>query len=221
MVLLLLAAVPLAGRDSTDIATDPVTGFLAQQRALPPHHAVRRLTAEGRSQIGWMQVATSYSASRGFTYEVTAQGGSDLVRSRVLTPMLQRERQLIASRQADRSSLLPANYTFTSSGFDASGLASVRLAPKRKEPELVAGTLYLRPDGEPVRLEGTLAKTPSFWLKRVDIVRTYERIGGFVMPVLLESDAELRLFGRARLTMTYSYSEIDGRPVDDVREARR
>jgi hypothetical protein len=33
------------------------------------------------------------------------------------------------------------------------------------------------------------------------------------MPVSLESNAQLRLFGDATLRVTYAYSEIDGRPV--------
>jgi hypothetical protein len=54
---------------------------------------------------------------------------------------------------------------------------------------------------------------------RVNIVRTYERVGGVVLPVLLESEAELRMFGRATLRMTYDYAEIDGRAVTHARQA--
>ncbi len=76
----------------------------------------------------------------------------------------------------------------------------------------MAGAMFLRPvDGELVRVQGRLAKSPSFWIKTVDIVRTYERIEGAVMPVALETTAQVRMFGTATLTMTYHYSEIDGR----------
>jgi len=88
------------------------------------------------------------------------------------------------------------------------------LSPKRKERVLVDGAMFLRPvDGELVRVQGRLAKSPSFWVKSVDIVRSYERIEGAVMPVSLETTAQVRLFGAATLRMTYEYSEIDGRPV--------
>ena len=33
------------------------------------------------------------------------------------------------------------------------------------------------------------------------------------MPVGVESKAQVRILGDATLTMTYTYSEIDGRPV--------
>ena len=79
---------------------------------------------------------------------------------------------------------------------------------------LVAGTMFLRPDGgDLVRLQGRLAKNPSFWVKDVDIVRTYERIGIAVLPVALETKAHVRFLGVATLRMTYVYSEVDGRPI--------
>ena len=62
-------------------------------------------------------------------------------------------------------------------------------------------------------LEGRLAKSPSFWLKTVDIIQKYERVHGVVVPVALESRAQLRVFGSATLRMTYEYSEIEGRQV--------
>jgi hypothetical protein len=74
--------------------------------------------------------------------------------------------------------------------------------------------MFLQPDdGRLVRLQGQLAKSPSVWVKNVEIVRSYERIAGTVMPVTLESTAHVRLLGPATLRMTYVYSEVDGRAV--------
>ena len=80
----------------------------------------------------------------------------------------------------------------------------------------MAGTMFLQPDdGRLVRLQGQLAKSPSFWIKNVEIVRSYERIAGTVVPVTLESKAQSD-FSAPELRMTYVYSEIDGRPVDST-----
>jgi len=68
-------------------------------------------------------------------------------------------------------------------------------------------------DGEPVRVQGRLAKSPSWWIKSVDVTRIYDRIDGVVMPVALESKAQVRILGEATLKVTFNYSEIDGRPV--------
>jgi hypothetical protein len=68
-------------------------------------------------------------------------------------------------------------------------------------------------NGRLVRLEGRLARSPSFWVKNVDIIRRYDRIHGAVVPVELESRADVRFLGGATLHMTYSYSSINGQPV--------
>ncbi|MNC87494.1 hypothetical protein D3C83_32230 [compost metagenome] len=64
-----------------------------------------------------------------------------------------------------------------------------------------------------MRIEGRLAKNPSFWMKRVDVVRSYARINGVLVPTVLESAAQMRFFGRSSLRMTYHYSEVDRAPV--------
>jgi hypothetical protein len=79
---------------------------------------------------------------------------------------------------------------------------------------LVEGSLFLRPpDGELVRIEGRLARTPSFFIRRVDIVRRYRRLGGISMPVALESVAHLLLAGQATFEMTYDYESVNGQRV--------
>jgi hypothetical protein len=65
-------------------------------------------------------------------------------------------------------------------------------------------------------MQGRLGKSPSFWIKNVDIVRSYEPINGVVVPVAMEATAQVRLFGPATFRMTYSYSHIDGRPVSGL-----
>jgi hypothetical protein len=68
-------------------------------------------------------------------------------------------------------------------------------------------------DGTLVRVEGRLAKNPSFWVSRVNLVRTYRRLNGVLMPVSLDTTAQLRLFGSSALHMTYRYARIDERDV--------
>src|SRR5207244_9166807 len=64
--------------------------------------------------------------------------------------------------------------------------------PRRKDVVLVDGSIFLnREDGDLVRIEGRLAKSPSRWTRRVDIVRSFRRFAGVRMPVALESVATL------------------------------
>jgi hypothetical protein len=188
--------------------------FLEQNDTQHPYRAVRRIEAENGSRHGWLEAVTEYSVENGFDYTVTAEGGSNLVRSKVLRAVLEGEREIIAKGEAARSTLDPANYAFQPNGLDDDGLANILLSPKRKERALVSGTMFLQPDGgDLVRLQGRLARNPSFWVRNVEIVRSYKRIEGVVVPVALESTAHVRVLGPASLRMTYVYSEIDGHPI--------
>jgi len=188
--------------------------FLAQGDVSHSYRAHRRLEAENGDRSGWVQAQTEYSSVRGLRYEITDEGGSSFIRGRILRGVLDGEREMVAHGETSRSAIAETNYSFSSRGVDEEGLANILLSPRRKDSVLVAGTLFLHPaDGNPVRLEGRLSKSPSFWVKNVQIVRTYARIDGIVMPVSLEATADIRWFGPASLRMTYAYSEIDGRPV--------
>ena len=92
--------------------------------------------------------------------------------------------------------------------------------PRREDPTLIDGILTVSPDGYPLRLEGKLAKSPSFWVKSVTVVKHYSRFSGVALPTSIESLADLKMFGRATFTMRYRYSEVDGRTVSTCRRLR-
>lgn len=165
-----------------------------------------------------MDAITEYAPDTGFRYRIIAEGGSGYIRTKVLKAMLDGEMAVIAQGETKRSSLDPTNYKFQPNGIDRDGLANVLLSPRRKERVLVSGMMALDThDGALVRLQGRLAKSPSFWIKNVDIVRSYKRVEGTVVPVSLKSTAQVRFLGDATLRMTYDYSEIDGRAIEPNR----
>ena len=214
MVILILAVVPTLRATTPNPADQSIKRFLTRQDDQHPYRATRRLEAKNGSREGWLEAATEYSPGGGFRYHVTAEGGSSQIRTRVLKAVLDGEQSVIALGEAARAALAPNNYAFQPNGVDAEGLANVLLSPKRKERALLSGVMFLRPDeGELVRLQGRLAKNPSFWVRNVDIVRKYARIHNAVMPVALESTAHVTFLGAASFRMTYDYQEIDGRLV--------
>jgi hypothetical protein len=215
-----VAFVPALGATIPETADHGIRRFLEQDDAQHPYRAARRLEAENGSRRAWLEAVTEYSPASGFSYEVTGEGGSDLIRTRVLRPVLEEERNAISRGEVARSSLVRANYTFQADGIDEEGLANVLLSPRRKERVLVSGRMFLQPDdGSLVRLRGQLAKNPSFWIKDVEIQRSYERIKGVVVPVLLTASAQVRVFGPATLRMAYTYAEIDGQPISSAPSA--
>jgi len=96
----------------------------------------------------------------------------------------------------------------------------VTLKPKRKDVLLVDGRMVFSHDGsELLRVEGRLAKNPSFWTSLVNIIRHYARLDGVRVPVATESTAKVKFAGIAYLDVRYEYETINGRPVSV--EARR
>jgi len=207
---------PAAGRRSEVEVGPTVERFLARPRVAHTYVATRRLEASGVGQRGWIDARTGYSPELGLSYEVLAEGGSGYIRARVLRSLLSEEQQLIARRAEATVALTADNYEFVPEGpAEEDGLVAVGLRPRRKDRALIAGRMLLTRDGELRRIEGRLAKSPSFWVTRVDVVRRYQAIHGVPMPVSLETRASLRLLGASQLQMTYRYLALDDRTVED------
>lgn len=179
------------------------------------YRALRHLDArhQNLNKAAWMDVWTESDASGAFNYTVAGQGGSGYIRSKVFLASLDAEKKLYESGAPSRAALTPENYLFTE-GAAADGLSAVAVTPRRKDILLVDGSIFLRPDdGDLVRVEGRLSKAPSFWVRQVDIVQSYQRIGGVRMPVAVDAVANIRLAGRATFRMTYDYETVNGRRV--------
>jgi hypothetical protein len=219
LIALLAAPVLLhAGSELNDTATPPVLRrFLSLDSARPPaYRALRRLDArnDGLDKTAWMDVWTEADGEGGFKYTVAAEGGSGYIRSKVFRASLEKEREMNASVDPGRAALTTDNYVFEDQGTALDGLSALAVTPRRKDVLLIDGSIFLNPsDGDLVRLEGRLAKAPSFWVQKVQIVRAYQRIAGARMPVATEAVANIRLAGRASFRMTYEYETVNGRAV--------
>lgn len=191
--------------------------FLAQQdEPLTRYRAYRRMHAwtGNFEQEAWLDVWTELSAN-GLTYQIVSERGSEFTRNKVLKGVLKREQELIAAGNAERATLSPENYQFTDAiTTDDDNLRYVLLKPKRKDVMLVTGRMVLSPDAtELLRVEGRLAKNPSFWTSWVDVIRTYGRLDGIRVPVATESIAKVKFVGTSRLEVQYDYESINGRPI--------
>ena len=134
------------------------------------------------------------------------------MQNKVLRAALDGERDLI--RTSSAGTLDSANYRFADDGVEGD-LARIRMTPIRKDKLLVDGWLLVSAsDADLISLKGRLAKTPSFWTTRVDVVRHYRRIAGVRVPVDLRSTAMVRFAGPSTFSMTYEYESINGVPVE-------
>ena len=195
-------------------ALEPVLHrFLARgDEPLVTYRGTRHLEGhnERYNMSGWMEIATELTAD-GFHYRVIDEGGSDVIRRRVFRSMLENEEQIFANGDVARSSITATNYDLSPAPAAEPGLVKLFARPKRKDVTLIDGAVYITDtDADLVRVEGRLAKSPSFWTRRVDVVKQYARVGGLRVPIRVESTAQIRLAGTSTMTMTYDYEMING-----------
>ena len=112
------------------------------------------------------------------------------------------------------------NYKFTSEGeqtVDGHRCYVLRLEPKRKDHRLVDGRAFVDADSHQIRLiQGEEAKSPSWWLKKVQLTMHYGDIGGVWAPVSTQAVADVRWFGKRLFTSR----ELSGSVGSAVAEAR-
>ena len=194
--------------------------FLApDEPPLVSYRAFRHLAASTRG--GKMRASidawTTLDPVRGFTFEshgqrrLGAYPGQSAHRG-----ARSRARRRQGRRTAAQSALTPANYDFLDISPEDGRLVKMDVRPKRKHVMLVNGALFIEAESaDLVRVEGELSKRPSFWTRRVRVVREYDRVEGVHVPVSMSSTADVLIVGASTFSMTYRYAEINGKPIPE------
>lgn len=184
--------------------------------APPAYRAYRRLEAGNpeSKRHAWLEAWTEFHPGQGLIVEIVGEGGSEYVRNKILRGLLGKEQELIRRGQPLRAAVDAKNYVLEDGGTTAAGLQRVVLTAARTSDGVVNGSLFLEPEaGDVTRIEGRLVKSPSFWLRDVDVTWEFARVGGHVMPTGMSSSGRVRMYGRSTFRMVYEYVSIDGRPT--------
>lgn len=206
------AVLSAAGRDTTATGSSRFTSN--SEEVLTSYRAFRRMHAKSErfNQEGWIDAWTELDAN-GFRYTIVSERGSDYIRNKVLRGLLQREQEIVAGG-VDKAALTEENYSFSEPAASEDGVRYVNLKPKRKDIMLVEGRMVLDADnGELLRVEGKLAKNPSFWTSVVNVIRHFAKVDGVRVPVSTESIAKVKFAGQSTLDVVNDYESINGRPV--------
>jgi len=219
LVVALLFAAPWL-RDST-LAVAPaetvepaLTRFLSRpDEPLKEYRALRHMEAQNSrfNLRASLDAVTSLSPDGTFSYTILREEGSDYVRSKVLRAVLENEERLFATTDPSRAALTPVNYDLQRAEPAEPGVVRLLVRPRRREVSLVDGFVFVtRDDADLLRVEGRLAKNPSFWTTRVDVVRRYDRLGGIRVPVRLDTTAQIRMAGASTMSVVYDYEMVNG-----------
>lgn len=122
----------------------------------------------------------------------------------VVRRLLEHEVEGASGSKQARTALNRDNYNFSYKGeasLDGQPCYLLELKPKRKETELVSGDAWIDKQSFKVRqIEGEVAKTPSWWLKKVRVKLTFADVSGTWLQTQMEAVADVRVVGSHTLT---------------------
>ena len=218
----LLVTAPLAAAppDEPAITTDQVVGRMveADKARLPRLHdyeSIRQYAVHNKrfGTRATMTVHMTYRTPGHKEFQVTAQTGPSAVRGQVFKRMLESERN--ASQDAVRRStqITPDNYTFRLVGetvLNTRRSFILEAEPKSNNALLFRGKIWLdAEDYAVVRIEGSPAQKPSFWIRKTNFVHEYAKFGQFWLAVSNHSDTDVRIFGHTSVDIQYGEYRIN------------
>jgi len=161
-----------------------------------------RPTAEVLAQIEYLPPGTK-------NFEIKDSSGSGRAVG-VVKHILENEAQL--TRTPQLSEISPRNYRFRLVGqrtLDGAPVYELALEPLRKDRNLIDGRALV--DAQTFRLrrvEGELAKSPSWWLKKTYVAVQYGNVEGLWLPVATDGWADVRIVGRRSMTSRQTTASV-------------
>jgi hypothetical protein len=147
-------------------------------------------------------------------YKIQKSSGSNRGQQ-VVRRILDRE---VATTDRDHAhaALNRDNYDFNYIGetiLDGQTCYLLALKPKRKDKDLISGEAWVDPHTFLIRqIEGQVARTPSWWLKKVRVKITFAVFEGTWLQTSMEAIADVRIVGPHTLTSHI----LDYRSADEV-----
>ncbi len=160
------------------------------------------------AQHGKYELRRMYQAPRSLVFAAIRFAGDSFVKTNIITKLLQSEVEHVQKGEGAQTAITADNYKFNLKGTDTvdGRLAYVyHVKPRRKGPGLFKGRILVdAASGRLRRAEGTMAKSPSLFVKRIEFVQDYGEYGPFSLPVHIHSVAKTRLVGRAVVEIYHS-----------------
>ena len=175
----------------------------AQQSAqLAAYSAVTVIRAElpETSQQGEFELQRKFEAPHSLQFTPLHFTGDGFVKSNVITRLLQSEVDHVQKDDPALTAISPANYKFSYKGASRvqDRLVHVyQVKPHKKRPGLFRGRIYLDAHtGTLVRAEGSIVKSPSFFVKHIEFLQDFADVQSFTLPIHMHSEARARIVGR-------------------------
>jgi hypothetical protein len=204
---------------STDVIVQRLMAANAQRsQALRGYRGTRAYHLDyhgifGSHEAG-MQVEAIYTAPDRKDFKVLSQSGSKVLINHVLLKLLSSEQEAQKEQNRRELEISPKNYDFALAGTEHTSGGDfyvLEASPKGKSKYLYRGKLWIDArDFAVARMQGEPAKNPSVWVSHTQIEYQWAKIAGFWLPVHNESVTQVRMGGKAVLTIDYSDYHVTG-----------
>jgi len=171
--------------------------------------AMRRYVLENRNhhKRAEMLVRMICRADGSKQFAIVSENGWGGARKHVFPRLLEAETEAARPGLRERSRITPENYSFGMAGTESvRGRQAyvISIEPKTPNKFLARGKIYVDADEYAIlRVEGTPAKNPSFWVKSVHFVHDYDKSGSYWFPASDHSVTDVRIFGATEMTIDY------------------
>jgi hypothetical protein len=136
-------------------------------------------------------------------YRIQVASGSERARQ-VIRHVLDHEVEASTNKNRGQADINRSNYDFTYLGetvVDGQPCYRLGLRPKRNEKDLIVGEALVDQHSFLVRqVEGDVAKTPSWWLRKVHVKLEFAELEGTWLQTNMEAVADVRIVGVHTLT---------------------
>jgi hypothetical protein len=153
-------------------------------------------------------------------YKIQKSSGSNRGQQ-VVRRVLDHEVEATSKGNQAGTTLNRNNYDFSYIGetiLDGQSCYLLGLKPKRKEKELISGKAWIDKRSLFVRqVEGDVAKTPSWWVKKLRVKLVFADFQGRWLQTSMEAVADVRLVGPHTLTSRV----LDYRGADEIASTMR
>ena len=179
-----------------------------RQSQLSGYTATRRYVAVNKKRRAEMLVRVTCTSDGAKQFTVVSEQGSGAIRKHVFYKLLSEETE--ASRHDARNSnrLIPENYDFQLIGkenLETGPTYVLAVKPKTPNKYLIDGKIWVNAsDYAIVRIEGQPAKNPSFWVRSVHFVHTYQKVHQFWFASSTRTTSHIFIFGDSELTIENS-----------------
>jgi hypothetical protein len=140
-------------------------------------------------------------------FEVLSSTGWGGARKHVFSKLLEAEAAASRPGSGDDSRVTPENYSFRMLGteeVDGRTAYVIEVTPKLPKKYLIRGTIWVDAEDYAImRMQGSPAKSPSFFIKSVKFTHTYQKSGPLWLPASDVSLSDARIFGATQLTILY------------------